>query len=95
MRLKLTLLITLLLVVAKSWGWSVGDQFTVNGITYKITDLNKYYVSVIAVSTDALEEGTNKVIIRLYRYCPWLRGRTSNRISGYSGRERMIGHVPL
>lgn len=63
MRLKLTLLTTLLLVVAKSWGWSVGDQFEVSGITYKITDLKNYYVTAIAVSTDALVEGTNKVII--------------------------------
>lgn len=65
MRLKLTLLTTLLLVVAKSWGWSVGDQFTVSGITYQINDLtdNNYNVTAIAVSTDALVEGTNKVII--------------------------------
>ena len=63
MRLKLTLLTTLLLVVAKSWGWSVGDQFTLSGITYKITDLEKYYVTAIEVSTAALVEGTNKVII--------------------------------
>lgn len=63
MRLKLTLLITLLIVVVKSWGWSVGDTFLVKGVTYKITDLTNYYVSAIAVSTDALVEGTNKVII--------------------------------
>ena len=63
MRLKLTLLITLLIVVVKSWGWSVGDTFTVKGVTYKITDLTNYYVSAIAVSTDALVEGTNMVII--------------------------------
>ena len=32
---------------------------------------------------------------RLYRYCPCLRDRTANQISGCSGRERMIGHAPL
>ena len=65
MRLKLTLLTTLLLVVAKSWGWSVGDQFEVSGIKYQINNLtdNNYNVTAIAVSTDALVEGTNKVII--------------------------------
>ena len=63
MRLKLTLLTTLLLVVAKSWGWSVGDQFEVSGIKYQITDLEKYYVTAIEVSTDALGEEPNKVII--------------------------------
>ena len=71
MRLKLTLLITLLIVVVKSWGWSVGDTFLVKGVTYKITDLTNYYVSAIAVSTDALVEGTNKVIIPATVNDPW------------------------
>ncbi|MDY4740915.1 MAG: hypothetical protein SO293_06405, partial [Alloprevotella sp.] len=26
---------------------------------------------------------------RLYRYCPCLRGRTANQISGYSGRNNL------
>lgn len=63
MKLKLSIIFILAIVALPTWGWSNGDQFTVKGITYKISNIDNYYVSAIAVSTDALEEGTNKVII--------------------------------
>ena len=43
------------------------------------------YKSVKSTNPDEL----NLAFFRLYRYCPCLRGRTANQISGYSGRNNL------
>ena len=35
-----------------------------------------------------------KVLIRLYRYCPWMSGMAASQIFCYNGTDKKVGHAP-
>ena len=44
---------------------------------------------------DSLSQVERKVVFRLYRYCPWMRGMATSQISCNNGIDKKASHVPL
>ena len=56
----------------------------------------KKFLSVLLMVAGLMSCGDDdKPFIRLYRYCPWMRGMATSQISCNNGIDKKASHVPL
>ena len=56
-------------------------------------DKLEIYKNIKTIADELCKE--NKTYLRLYRYCPWMRGMATSQISCNNGIDKKASHVPL
>jgi hypothetical protein len=102
---KLAMLTWMMSYTTKGYGrniYSYKPRFCTNVSVYKafLKDRLSFQLFVYDLfGTDDIHMsahyGKMKELIRLYRYCPWMRGMATSQISCNNGIDKKASHVPL